>query len=471
LNASGGPLTGESFFYREQRNALFGKVGLAWKSTAFLDITGRNDWSSTLDAAERSYFYPSVAGSLVLTEILPTIDWLSFWKVRGSWTQTKLPAGIYSVIQAYDTYAAWGTQKGATYPTTIRAGGLKPQTTEGWEIGTAANFFGNRLKFDLTYYQKLYYNNQSTAPVSDATGFANALVNNDEQYMRKGWEITLSGDVVRTKDFTWTPAFNWSTYKYTYHQLDETYSSKDYWVAVGERADAFSVTDWERVPETGEYIFQNGMAINAVNPALRNRLPDWTWGFSNDLRYKNFNLLISLDGRVGGYGYDIISEQMWVNGSHPDSDNEWRYAEVVDLKTNYIAPGVKIVSGEVTYNADRTIESDTRVYAPNDVEVSYQTFTRDFHRNNRAMSYSSMTFFKLREVALGYTLPKSISQKIRTENIQVSLVGQNLFLWAKEFRFSDPETFNGDIWDSSHYLCFIPSPSERYIGFNIKSDF
>jgi hypothetical protein len=289
--------------------------------------------------------------------------------------------------------------------------------------------------------------------------------------MRKGWEITLSGDVVRTKDFVWTPTLNWSTYKYTYHKLDETYSSKDYWVAVGERYDAFSVPDWERVPETGEYIFQNGREISAVNPTIRTRLPDWTWGFNNNLRYKNVSLNISFDGRVGGYGYDVTSEKMWVNGSHPDSDNEWRYAEVVDLKKNYIAPGVKIVSGDVTYNADRTIATDTRVYAPNDVEVSYETFTSNFRNGGRAMSYESMTFFKLREVALGYTLPKSISQKIRTENIQVSLVGQNLFLWAKGFRFSDPDMFNGDIWDSAQYLSFLPSPSERYIGFNIKFNF
>jgi hypothetical protein len=162
---------------------------------------------------------------------------------------------------------------------------------------------------------------------------------------------------------------------------------------------------------------------------------------------------------------------MWVNGSHPDSDNEWRYDEVVNLQKNYIAPGVKIVSGEVTYNTDRTIATDTRVYAPNDVEVSYEGFTRNFRNSGKAMHYEDMTFFKLREVALGYTLPKSISNKIRMNNIQVSLVGQNLYLWAKEFRYSDPDMFNGDVWDSIQYLSFVPSPSERYIGFNIKFDF
>ncbi|MDR2858947.1 MAG: SusC/RagA family TonB-linked outer membrane protein, partial [Mediterranea sp.] len=466
LLASNGPVSASRNIWREQRNAIFGKVGASWKSAIFLDVTGRNDWSSTLDAAERSYFYPSVAGSIVMTEFLPKIDWLSFWKLRGSWTQTKLPTGIYEINQAYAINTnVWNNMKGASYSKTIRSGGLKPRTTEGWEIGTAANFLDNRLRFDLAYYEKLYYNNQSRADLSDASGFNNALVNTDEQYLRKGVEITLSGDVVRTKDFLWTATVNWSKYGYTYHKLDETYSPKNYWVAVDKPANIIIQNDWMFQPETGELILQNGMPVASNYPTAFNNDPDWVWGFANEFKYKNFNLNISLDGRVGGWGYNELFHRMWVNGSHLDSDNQYRYEEVVNGKQTYIAPGVKVVSGEVKFDASGNISEDTRVYEPNDVVIGYESFNRSYW-NRKARNMFDLTFFKIREISLGYTLPKDIAYKIKTQNIQLSLVGQNLYLGAKAYRYTDPDMYrDGTSGD------FLPSPSERLIGFNLKIDF
>jgi TonB-linked SusC/RagA family outer membrane protein len=465
LLASNGPVLAESGLWQEQRNAAFGKVGLSWKSALFLDVTGRNDWTSTLDAAERSYFYPSVSGSVVMTEFLPEINWLKFWKLRGSWTQTKLPTGIYEINQSYTINTdVWNNIKGASYSTTIRPGGLKPRTTEGWEVGTAVHFLNNRLRFDLAYFQKLYYNNQSYAALSSASGFASALVNTDEEFLRKGWEITLSGDVVRTKDFLWTATVNWSNARYSYHKLDETYSSKNYWVAVGNPANIIGYGDWMYHPETGELILQNGMPVSSNFNTVFNQEPDWTWGFLNEFRYKNVNLNISFDGRVGGNGYNEVSERMWLNGTHPDSDNEYRYEEVVNGNKTYIAPGVKVVSGDVTFDASGRIESDTRVFAPNDEVVGYEQYMRSYW-GKRSRSTYDMTFFKIREISLGYTLPKNISQKVKMQNIQLSLVAQNVLLWAKDFRYEDPDTFYNNLSN------VLPSPSERLIGFNIKLDF
>jgi TonB-linked SusC/RagA family outer membrane protein len=465
LLASNGPVLATSGYWQEQRNSAFGKVGLSWKSALFFDVTGRNDWTSTLGADERSYFYPSVAGSVVMTEFLPKINWLSFWKFRGSWTQTKLPTSIYEINQAYIIDVnIWNNMKGANYPETMRPGGLKPITTEAWEVGTALNFLDNRLRFDLTYFSKLYYNNQVRVPFSQASGFTNALVNNDEQYIRKGWEITLAGDVVRTKDFLWTSTFNWSTSRYTFHKIDETYSSKDYRVKVGAPVFVFWENDWLRHPETGELILQNGRPVSTGTfPEPVNREPKWTWGFLNEFKYKDFNLNFSFDGRVGGMGWQNIAQRMWTDGSHPDSDNEYRYEEVVNGNRTYIAPGVKVVSGEVKFDASNRIESDTRVFAPNDEVVGYETFVREYYGRN-FVNFANMTFFKLREISLGYTLPKDISAKFKSSHVQLSLVAQNVFLWSKEFRFEDPDVYNvrSDV---------LPSPSERLIGFNIKIEF
>ncbi|MDR3268205.1 MAG: SusC/RagA family TonB-linked outer membrane protein [Tannerella sp.] len=465
LLASNGPVLAESGAWQQQRNAAFGKVGLSWKSALFLDVTGRNDWTSTLDASERSYFYPSVAGSAVLTEFLPKIDWLSFWKLRGSWTQTKLPTGIYEINQSYSINTnVWNNIKGASYSTDIRPGGLKPRTTEGWEVGTAVNFLDNRLRFDLAYFQKLYYNNQSYAALSDASGFGRALVNTDEEFIRKGLEITLSGDVVRTKDFLWTSTVNWSNAHYSYHKLDETYSSKDYRVAVGNPANTSWRDDWMYHPETGELILQNGMPVASNYNTVFNKEPDWTWGFLNDFRYKNINLLVSFDGRVGGMGFNEVSDRMWGNGTHPDSDNAYRYEEVVNGNRTFIAPGVKVISGEVKFDASGRIESDTRVFAPNDVVVGYEQYIRSY-QGRKAVTMQDMTFFKLREISLGYTLPKAISGKLKLSLLQVSFVAQNVFLWAKEFKYEDPDAF----YDNLESV--LPSPSERLVGFNVKVEF
>jgi TonB-linked SusC/RagA family outer membrane protein len=449
--------------WEEQRNSLFGKVGFAWKSTAFVDVTGRNDWTSTLAAGERSYFYPSIAGSLVLSELIPTIEWLSFWKVRASWTQTKLPTGIYEINQAYSiTNDVWGSEKGAYYPSTIRSGGLKPRTNEGIEYGTGINVLDNRLRLDLTYFSKRYYNNQAYAPLTDATGYSSAQVNTDEELMRRGWEISLSGDIIKRKDLTWTAIANWSNNKYTFHQLDEIYSAKDYWVAVGKRADMLSIGNYETHPVTGELILQNGLPVNAVQPSIYHETPDWAWGFNNELTYKDFTLNFSFDGRVGGLMNDRMAGAMWVNGTHPDSDNPYRYDEVVNGNhAGYIAPGLKIISGEVTYNADRSIATDTRVYAPNDVPVSYETYIRKTGRDH-FQHFRDRTFAKLRELSIGYTVPKYLTKKAKLDNVQISLVGQNLWIWMKDFKMTDPD--NNDTGN-------LPAPSERLIGFNVKLNF
>ncbi|MDR3261864.1 MAG: hypothetical protein LBT78_08525 [Tannerella sp.] len=219
-------------------------------------------------------FLPVSSRKCSIAEFLPKIDWLSFWKLRGSWTQTKLPTGIYEINQSYSiTTNVWNNIKGASYSTDIRPGGLKPRTTEGWEVGTAIHFLDNRLKFDLAYFSKLYYNNQSYAALSDASGFGRALVNTDEEFIRKGLEITLSGDVARTKDFLWTSTVNWSNARYSYHKLDDTYSSKNYWVAVGNPANLTGRDDWMYHPETGEVILQNGMPVSSNFNTVYNNEP------------------------------------------------------------------------------------------------------------------------------------------------------------------------------------------------------
>jgi hypothetical protein len=483
LKASVGAVESTSDTYKEKRNAVFGKAGIGWRSAVFAEVTGRNDWSSTLAANARSYFYPSVGGSVVMTELLPKIDVLNFWKIRGSWTQTKLPASIYAITQAYSIAEQWGTDyKGSDFPKSIVAGAnLLPKTNEGWEFGTDFRLFDNRLGTDITYFRKRYYNNQTNAILSAASGFSSALINNEEEFLRSGWEITLTGDIIRGSEFSWSAIANWSTMKYTYYKLDPVYSSQAFWVKEGARADVMAVQDWQRDPATGKLaIFDNGLPSRSGTYVFYNQNPDFIWGFSNQMKYRDFALTFSFDGAVGGYGFDDVGANMWKNGNHPDSDNEFRYDQVLhngtdpnypaaDYKGYIHADAMKVVSGSLLLNPDGTVKEDTRVFAPNDIPASggYMGFAKQYYnRDTQPNQIHKLTFFKLRELSLGYSVPKAISQKVRIQNAYIALVGQNLLMYCPGFKFQDPEMSYENGLNGDH-----PNPSNRQIGFNVKLNF
>ena len=166
--------------------SLYGKATLSWKSMAYVDVTARNDWSSTLPAESRSYFYPSVAGSFILTEVLPKMRGVDLLKVRGSWTRTKMDLGVYDIDRSYTISAdRWGGMSGADYPDKIR-GSVNPETKDAYEIGVAGIFFGNRLRADVTYYQTLSYDFVKDGTVSNASGFTHKKINTKEELLRRG---------------------------------------------------------------------------------------------------------------------------------------------------------------------------------------------------------------------------------------------------------------------------------------------
>lgn len=148
LYGSVDPIKMESSLGKKQVNSLYGKISASWKSTLFLDVTGRNDWSSTLPSETRSYFYPSVSGSVVLSEFISMPSWIDFWKLRGSWTQTKSDLSIYDTNKAYTIENnRWNGLNGATFPTKIRGTLINPSSTRSFEIGTALHLL--KLEFNL----------------------------------------------------------------------------------------------------------------------------------------------------------------------------------------------------------------------------------------------------------------------------------------------------------------------------------
>lgn len=446
----------------KQVNSVFGKLTLSWKSAFFVDVTGRNDWSSTLPKASRSYFYPSVGASMVLSELFKTPSWMDFWKVRGSWALSKGDLGIYATNRTYNTaLGVWEGMNTGSYPTNIFDGSIKPKTARTWEIGTMAWFLKNRLQVDVTYYNKYNYNQQANADISSASGFTSTLVNTHESYVRRGVEITIGGTPVNTGKFRWDAMFNWSASHEYFKTLDSNYSSDNLWTKVGERRDAYVTEPWEKDPQ-GNIVHQdNGLPLLSQYPArIGYSDPSWIFGFTNSLSYNNFMLSFSFDGRIGGLMYEYMNNKMWDTGAHPESDNNWRYDEVVNHLINYVGTGVKVVSGEMKQDKYGRIIEDSRKFAKNDIPVSYEAYSREFAGGTPGGALDP-TFIKLREVSLQYNLPVHVFRAIGASAASVAVTGQNVAIWRKAFKYADPDKGKDD----------LNSPANRYIGVNIKLTF
>lgn len=211
LKASVDPAETSKTYNSKQTNSIYGKIGLAYKSAVFVEATGRNDWSSTLPEETRSYFYPAVSGSVVLSEFIKMPKVIDFWKIRGSWTTTKHDMGVYAINDVYSISTdVWDNMSAAYSPTTIRNSLLSPSQTRSYELGTAIHLFGNRLRLDYTYYNTLKFNNTRNAGLSSVSGYSNTQVNMDEEQVRKGMELSISGDIIKNRELTWSAMFNWS---------------------------------------------------------------------------------------------------------------------------------------------------------------------------------------------------------------------------------------------------------------------
>lgn len=470
LKASVNPATIGQRTLKQQVNSAYGRVALSWKRMIFAEATGRNDWSSTLPTETRSYFYPAFSGSFVASELLPqTKEWLDLLKVRGSWTMSKTPPAIYAANSVYTINAStWGSANGAVAPDALYPSGLLPESSSTFEIGLQTILFANRLSFDVSYYDKRMYDFLKKAPLSAATGYKGKYINIDEEISRRGWEVTLNGTPIKTQDWQWDLSLNWSTYARYYTKLDETYSSKKPWVKVGERVDAFVSKDLMRDP-SGNLIFNNGrLQYSQYDSNFGWTDPDWMWGVNTTVRYKNFSLFVAMDGVVGGLMNTRTESYMWQNGIHPNSVTPERALDVAHPGTpNFIGQGVKVISGSATYDVNGNITSDNRVFAPNDVASTYKQYIIDLHNSSAwggagspADTYSK-TFFKIRELSLTYDIPRNFLSKLKMKAASVSFVAQNLLLWAKDFKYSDPDGGKEDLSD----------PSVRYLGGNIKITF
>ena len=447
---------------KEGINSFYGFVDLEFDQTYFLSLTGRNDKVSTLPTAANSFFYPSVASSIVVSNIVSMPSWIDFAKVRGSWARVsegRIGSNPYNHIQGYEQGTTWDGIPSTYFGNSLLSSNLKPETSDTWEIGTYMRFFKNRFSFDIAYYQTKDFNNLIYMPLSLGTGYENNLINGDE-FKRKGIEIVLEGTPIKNEDFEWNTVINLSTYRKYLTELAEGRTQTDKYIKKGDRVDGMYISKYQYDKE-GNVIYENGYPVaDPYSRFIGHSDADWTFGLTNTFKYKNVVLSFTLDGRLGGMMFSQTNQKMWWGGVDPGTVNQFRDDANEGLNT-FIAKGVKVVSGQVEYDSNGNIVSDTRVFEANDVAVNYNAFMQTTSNNaEKNYHYYKQDFIKLRDLSLTYQLQPKQLEKTAFSSLSFSLIGTNLWM-ASKIKNIDPDSGKDA----------LQTPTMRSIGFNINAKF
>lgn len=415
-NVKGNP--GVSMSTSQKRtNSVYAAANASYKDFLFFGVTGRNDWSSTLPASNRSYFYPSVNLGFGLTDAFKIkSNILSYAKVRGSWAKV---GGDTSPYQLSRTYSASTFNSIALFsPTgTMPPTNLKPEETISYEIGADLRFLKDKLSMDITYYDQTTVNQILSVATSTTTGYS-AMKLNAGEIENKGIEVMLNAKVLdNPSGFSWDMTVNWAKNK---NMVNKLYGElQSYQISAG-----FGGATTLGIPgqpwgiiwglpfvrnDAGKIVVgSDGIPLTTnVGKNLGNVNPDWTGGITNSFRYKNFNLSFLIDMRKGG---KFFSTSAW--HSYPTGTYAVTTANNV-RETGLIVDGVK-EDGSV-----------------NDIRVSAQDYYGgSWIWNNHEYSILDGTYIKLREVVFGYDF--NVKRIHWIQKLNVSFVGRNLALLYRD---------------------------------------
>ncbi len=440
-----------------QTNSLYGQAQFAYDNYLFVDVTGRNDWSSTLPSSNNSYFYPSVSGSLVFTDAFPSFNLgglLTYGKLRGGWTQVGNDADPYQLAVTYSASTPFGSIPRFAVPNQVPNANLEPEKTRSWETGLELRFLDDRISLDATYYDKLTSNQIIPAQVSGASGYTSAVLNAGS-VSNKGVEIQLGATPVRSEDgFRWDVnvnfAKNTSRVESLYPGL-ETVVLASYWSLTvearqGEAYGALYGTPFLR-DDQGRLITVDGFPQpDPQKRILGHYTPDWTGGIQNRLGYKNFDFSFLFDTKQGGQIFSASNMFGDMSGVFASSLYGRETAQAIEDGGGLLVPGV---------NKDGT---------PNTTLVTAQAYFNGLFQLHEPYVYDA-SYVKLREVKLGYAVPSSFSGKLGISSAYVALVGRNLWLHTNVPNI-DPETaFSSGNAQGLEHGQF---PSARSFGFMLN---
>lgn len=437
ISNSNDPQKTDDRLEKKRINSLYGSVSLGYKGWAYLDVTGRNDWSSTLPKGNNSYFYPSVGATWIPSDMLGIPSSTFFGKLRASYAMVGNDTRPYNLIPYYsfDPNNIFNDYKYASLPELYPNPNLKPERTYSYEIGTDLRFLNGRINFDFTYYYSVSKDQIIEASVSPASGYPRRMYNAGE-IENKGIEMSLTAIPVRTKDFEWELSANFSKNNSKVLEmidgvdrlpLAQCWSS---WVYV-EKGKPYGIVRgkaWKRDEQGRRLVDDRGKPIKEEDKYLGNANPDWLMGISNRFRYRDFELYVLLDIKKGGGLFSGSRKQGIRSGVFLDdysaSGNPIQdRIDYWERSTIFGDPGGDKLWGGSYFDDiyfESTGEKCNYRYLPQ--EIGYYADEMD------ELVYYDASYVKLRELSVSYNVPKKFLSKIKLSGLRLSFVGRNLWI-------------------------------------------
>jgi TonB-linked SusC/RagA family outer membrane protein len=456
-------------YYQSEKEiqSLYGAFSMELWGQLFVDVTGRNDWSSTLPETAQSYFYPSVNTSWIFTDFLeldPSV--FTFGKIRLGWAQVGNDTDPYRTGLSYSSSTPYGDNPSFSATSVLPPLDLKNELITSTELGFDLKFFNNRLGIDATFYKSSAKNQIMSATMSATSGYNSATINAG-QMDNKGIELILSANPIATKDFSWDVMVNWSTNKNEVVALNGDIKKLNLYTAEGNQITVTAEVGgaygdmWGKgfvYHENGKPIVgADGVPLTSDLRILGNIMPDWLAGISNSFNYKGLQFGFLIDAKVGGDVYSRTNQDGWATGA---------LKSTVGLNANGVPVRDPIADGG-GYLFDGVFADGT----PNTIYKDLDGFRwNSFARAERWIYDAS--YVKLREVSMSYSLPGTIMNKLKPINgVDLGVFARNVaILYTKAENF-DPEVSNKDASQSSQGSEFGSNPSARNIGFRVKVTF
>ncbi|MCK5821241.1 MAG: SusC/RagA family TonB-linked outer membrane protein [Bacteroidales bacterium] len=508
-----GTRNGGSSYTELLKYAYFGTASLSFRDFAFVEFTGRQESSSTLPPGSNTFFYPSVNGSFIFSEAFGLEGALDYGKLRVAWGIVGNAPSMYAANNAYSQ----GSVNGIIYNSVSSSygnDGIRPEEKHEFEVGTDLKLFGNRLGIEANLYSNRVVDQILWLDVPPTIG-AGRMLTNIGELKNLGFETAVYGTVIDGKDLQWNLRGNFAVNKNTVVSLMPgvdmlTHSSMDVGsvmivsVPGGSMGDIISYMP--KYNDAGQYITDPESGYHVINfeeydadgnpvdygygdtrQKVGNAMPKVVGGFGSNLEYKNFFLDFVIDYSVGG---DIVSlAGHYMKGAGMWEETMWgRDAENGGLAYYTDADGARHLSdgsagpaGERVYNNGIIIDGVKPDGSANDIIVTAGEYYMNTFQWGAIPAWGSgmsryddtvhkNTYVKFRELSLGYNLPKSMAEKLKCENIRVSLTGSNLFYIYRTFKQFDPETNIGSNWVNQAIVGGSTSAT-RNIGFSIRASF
>lgn len=442
--------------YEKQVNSLYALANFSFDDKIFVDITGRNDWSSSLPKGNNSYFYPSISSSFVLSDIFELPRAFSFAKLRLSAAQVGSDTDPYRLAKVFQPSIFPGS---AELPSTRNNSDLKPEISNSFESGINFSLFNNRITADINYYNNITKNQVLRIPVEVSTGYNYTFINGGK-IRNNGVEILLTGKPLRGS-FKWEPSITWSKNNNKILELSKDVEQQQQIIMQSGTASIIAVEGgttgdiWGAgnvySPDNQVVFDKNtGQALRSEVRYIGNAYPSWKAGFQNQFRYKNYMLSMSIDGQYGGIIYSQTHHKMTEQGK---------------LRHTLKGRDEGVIIGE------GVVENEDGSYSPNTKEVDVSSFYSDYYRRANIETNSlDASYIKLREVRFEYTFPSSLVQRLNVSKMSVAAYGRNLLL-ISDFPIFDPETasLNGSTIMPGVEMGQLPTP--RSFGLNLSLSF